>query len=123
MSQPYGKFTPPYSTQQINPISFNNVSLMSPNTPIELSNVTNWSPNYNTIGIKPPYPATIVPPSSEEPSPGKNFNSWKGTNINVMSGGPYPLWKINSARKPFAVQYLVNPYGGLATKIGTELGR
>ena len=31
------------------------------------------------------------------------------------------LIKINSNREPFAYQYLINKYGGLGTKLGTNL--
>lgn len=36
--------------------------------------------------------------------------------------GRYQLWVIQSPREPYAVEYLVNQYGGLGTKLGTNMG-
>lgn len=36
--------------------------------------------------------------------------------------GPYPLWKIDSNRQPFATQYMINRYHGLQTGLGTNIG-
>jgi hypothetical protein len=67
---------------------------------------TTWdSNNLNYLGVKPPK-NNLLP---------VNFNS----NIDKNKT---PLIQISSFRKPYNVQYLINKYGGLKTKLGTNLG-
>ena len=67
-------------------------------------------------GIRPPAPETRAQTNMSHMQP--------FAPANVGKSAPYDLWQIQSARDPFAVQYLVNKYGGLGgTKLGTNLGR
>jgi hypothetical protein len=36
---------------------------------------------------------------------------------------PYQLWRIQSNREPYASEFMVTPYGGMESKLGTNLGR
>lgn len=75
-------------------------------------NSTNWNqgPQAQTLttlgtqGIKPPQ------------------NQFTGTTGN-WTPKENTDYRINSTRVPFAVQYFANKYGGLQSKMGTNLGR
>ena len=76
----------------------------SKNNKIENKIQIKWNKNFtNYDGVKPPNPTVITGSTN----PGNNG---------------YPLFQIE-AREPYKVQYLRNQYGGLNTRMGTELGR
>jgi hypothetical protein len=58
------------------------------------------SPN----GVLPPSPTTLL---QSRPSTQNKF---------------YQLWRIQSNREPYASEFMVTPYGGVETKLGTNLG-
>jgi len=60
-------------------------------------------------------PASVLPTYQTDPQLTLGTN--KGWDSHSKT-----LWKIPSLRKPFAVEYLVNPYGGMQTRLGTDLG-
>lgn len=72
----------------------------------------NWYTQNQTLnGLKPPHPNLdfsdkLAYSALPEVKPTQSYN----------------LLKINSDREPFAVQYLVNGYGGLNTRLGTSMG-
>ena len=82
------------------------------------ASAANWNTNnQKSQGRYPPKPyLTNAPvPAYESSHTGAPVN---GHNKN----GQYTLLKINSQREPYAVQYLVNKYGGMDTRLGTSLG-
>jgi len=75
----------------------------------------NWTGTPNAMGINPPNPQfqrynqpPYVHVETSLPAP-----SLKGT---------YPDGILQSRREPFGVEYLYNPYGGLESRLGTNLG-
>lgn len=78
-------------------------------------NQQNQSPN----GVRPPVPQltnftgdysalpSAMPSTLVEPNPKLSNN----------------LVRISSPRDPYAVEYLVNEYGGMSTRFGTNMGR
>lgn len=65
-------------------------------------NYANWNTSQiNHNGIRPPNPSTTGNLKNE---------------VNV-------IWSIPSFRRPYATEYLVTKYGGLETKLGTNLGK
>jgi hypothetical protein len=90
---------------------------------------TLWNTNaagLKKIGIRPPEPQTIY---QKPPVPANSNLSTAGIVGNFSNTvvpnkeNNYELWKIQSQREPYAVDYLVNKYGGLQTRSGTMKGR
>ena len=73
-------------------------------------------------GVRPPKPQTI--PQYNKNTPQQiPFQKTNIPNITQKNNKPiYDLWQIQSQREPYAVQYLVNQYGGLQTRVGTNYG-
>ena len=59
-------------------------------------------------GVLPPSPTTLFQP--------RPYNS-------TRREAPYDLWRIQSNREPYASEFMVTPYGGMESKLGTNLGR
>ena len=56
-------------------------------------------------GVLPPSPTTLL-------QPGRS----------TRREAQYQLWRIQSNREPYSSEYMVTPYGGMETRMGTNLG-
>ena len=56
-------------------------------------------------GVLPPSPTTLL-------QPGRS----------ARREAQYQLWRIQSNREPYSSEYMVTPYGGMETRMGTNLG-
>lgn len=86
---------------------------MSSNKMSSTKFITSWNPNYNTQGVRPPYT------NLSEIKSAQNVFSINDTQI----PSPYTLYQIQSYREPYRTELLINPYGQIQTKVGTNLGR
>ena len=94
-----------------------NAFLPTDKTILETSVVNSSKWNYKQTTTNQFQPVTIPQPS--------NYNSKPFAKPNIQLGKTNPnfqLWKIQSAREPYAYQYMVNGYGGVNTRLGTSLG-
>lgn len=71
-----------------------------------------WNKNYNSQGVKPPF-TNVVPIGTESAS--YTLNHQKISN-------PYTIYQELSFRDPYRTQLLINPYGQVQTRVGTNLG-
>ena len=67
------------------------------------------------MGVRPPNPQF----KKSEPVP-YILESTKGPDTTKY--GSYPIGLIQSAREPYAVEHMYTRYGGLSTRLGTNLG-
>ena len=67
-------------------------------------------------GVLPPSPTTLRVDAIEDRTtllqPGRS----------ARREAQYQLWRIQSNREPYSSEYMVTPYGGMETRMGTNLG-
>ncbi len=90
--------------QEINPI------LPMDKTMAQVATITSsvWNTSAKSLyGVMPPSPTTII-----QPKP------------NIQPENPqYQLLRIQSNREPYATEFMITPYGGMESKLGTNIGR
>jgi len=72
-------------------------------------------------GVLPPSPTTLL-----QPRPYDLRSTRREASYDLRSTrreAPYQLWRIQSNREPYASEFMVTPYGGMESKLGTNLGR
>ena len=83
-------------------------------------------------GVLPPSPTTLLQPRPYDLRSTRRFASYdlrstrREASYDLRSTrreAPYQLWRIQSNREPYASEFMVTPYGGMESKLGTNLGR
>jgi len=89
------------SKSPLNSYAFENVNSVN----------SEWNQNNQSMdGVRPPVP---------------QLSNFEGKYSSLPQPEPqlkYNLVKISSSRDPYAVQYLVNGYGSMSTRLGTNMG-
>jgi hypothetical protein len=75
-----------------------------------------WTNTPNIQGIKPPSPQF-------QPAPNVSYILPQTVLPSSSEHGEFPVGIIQSKREPYGVEYVFNGYGGLESKLGTNLGR
>jgi len=74
-----------------------------------------WTGTPNAMGVKPPNPQF-------KPANLPSYVQAQTSGAAPSQYGSYPIGVLQSAREPYGVEYLWNAYGGLESKLGTNLG-
>jgi hypothetical protein len=101
---------------------------------VQISSAT-WNTNAAPLpayGVRPPFTETKYqqPPGASNAFQSAAVSNFKTLNVpnrdftpNSKGTNHYELWRLQSFKDPYAAEHLVNQYGSLETRCGTQLGR